>query len=180
MQILLLLIGHCGPVLHYWGTWRCRDDRWACPLSDVTFDPHQALPGAWQVKGEAMAVNEAEYISVIVWTVGLEDRQRRCEVSVVVRRWCCSAHTGNEVSSCVGGVAEWLWRSCMHFGLVEGVWFLWDCELPVASQHFVGPWGTGWCCCGCGQAPPFRPSFRSFENIKWTLPALAATPLWHR
>ena len=35
-----------------------------------------------------------------------------------------------------------------------------------------GPWGTGWCCCGCVLAPPFRPSFRL---IKWTLPALAAT-----
>ena len=32
------------------------------------------------------------------------------------RRWCCSAHTGNEESSCVGGVAE---RSCVHFGVVE-------------------------------------------------------------
>ena len=26
-------------------------------------------------------------------------------------------------------------------------------------------------------APPFRPSFQSIENIKCTLPALAATPL---
>ena len=25
----------------------------------------------------------------------------RCEVGVVVWRWCCSAHTGNEVSSAV-------------------------------------------------------------------------------
>ena len=53
-----------------------------------------------------MAVNEADYTSVIVWTVGLEERQRRCEVSIVVSRWFCSAHTGNEVSSCVGGVVE--------------------------------------------------------------------------
>ena len=37
---------------------------------------------------------------MIVWTVGQEERQRRCEVDVVVRRCCCSAHTGNEVSSC--------------------------------------------------------------------------------
>ena len=35
--------------------------------SDVTFDPHQVLPGMCQeVKGEGMAVNEADYTSVIV------------------------------------------------------------------------------------------------------------------
>ena len=65
--------------------------------SNVTFDPTVS-------EGEAMAINESDYTSVIVWTVGLEDRQRRCEVSVVVWRWCCSTHTGNEVSSC-GGMA---------------------------------------------------------------------------
>ena len=53
-----------------------------------------------------MSVNEANYTSAIVWRVGLEEAQRRCEVGVVVRRWCCSAHTENEVSSCVGGVVE--------------------------------------------------------------------------
>ena len=47
--------------------------------------------------------NEAAYTGVIVRQ---EERQGRCEVGVVVRRWCCSAYTGNEVSSCVGGVAE--------------------------------------------------------------------------
>ena len=29
-------------------------------------------------------------------------------------------------------------RSCVHFGIVEAAWFLWDRGLPVASQHFVG------------------------------------------
>ena len=49
--------------------------------SNVTVDPHQVLPGVWhEVKGEAMAVNEGDYTSVIVWTVGPEDRQRRCGV----------------------------------------------------------------------------------------------------
>ena len=72
-------------------------------------DPCQVPWWAWQeVKGEAMAVNEADYTSVIVQTVGPEERRRRCEVGVVVRRWCCSAHTGNEVSSCVGSVVEQL------------------------------------------------------------------------
>ena len=48
------------------------DDRWTCPPSDVTFGPHQVLPGACQVvKGEGMIVNEADYISVIVWTVNV-------------------------------------------------------------------------------------------------------------
>ena len=36
--------------------------RWACPLSRVTFEPCQVLLWAWHgVKGEAMAVNEAEH-----------------------------------------------------------------------------------------------------------------------
>ena len=86
---------------------------------------------AWQeVKDEAMAVNEADH-SVIVWTVGPEERQQRCEVGVVVRRWCCSAHTGNEVSSCVSGVVEHL---CVHFGFVEVVWFMWDCLWASGGQ----------------------------------------------
>ena len=94
------LRAHVGPT-----TVTC--DRWACPPSGVTSDPCQVPWWAWQeVKGEAMAVNEADYTSVIVRTVGPEERQRRCEVGVVVSRWCCSAHTGNEVSSCVGGVVE--------------------------------------------------------------------------
>ena len=54
-----------------------------------------------------MAVNEADYTSGIVRTVGLEESQQRCEVGVVVR-WYCSAHTGNEVSFCVGSVVEQL------------------------------------------------------------------------
>ena len=53
-----------------------------------------------------MAVNEVDYAGVIVWTVGPGERQRRREVGVVVRRCCCSAHTGNEVSTCVGGVVK--------------------------------------------------------------------------
>ena len=41
----------------------------------MTFDPAGCL-GAWQeVKGEAMAVNDAAYCGVIVWTVGPEERQ---------------------------------------------------------------------------------------------------------
>ena len=35
---------------------------WAYPLSRVTFEPCRVLPWAWHgVKGEAMAVNEAEH-----------------------------------------------------------------------------------------------------------------------
>ena len=53
-----------------------------------------------------MAVNEVDYTGVIVWTVGPGERQRRREVGLVVRRCCCSAHTGNEVSTCVGSVVK--------------------------------------------------------------------------
>ena len=61
--------------------------------------------------------------------------------------------------------AFWPWGSC--------VLWLWT------SGENGGPWGTGWCCFGRGLVPPFRLGFRSIENIKWTLPALAATPLRH-
>ena len=72
----------CGPMLHLWAwdQWddhaqARRDDRWACPPCCVTFAPHQVSQGAWQeVKGEAIAVNEAAYSGVIVWTVGPEER----------------------------------------------------------------------------------------------------------
>ena len=68
--------------------------------------------------------------------------------------------------------------------ILAAVWFLWDClqascGLPVVSWHLVGdvhPWGTGWCCCGYGLAPLFRPSIWFIEDIKWTLLALTATP----
>ena len=44
--------------------------------SGVTSDPCRVPWWAWQeVKGEAMAVNEADYTSVIVRTVGPEERQ---------------------------------------------------------------------------------------------------------
>ena len=75
----------------------------------MTFDPCKVPPWLWQeVKGEAMPVDKADYTSMIMRTIGPEERQRRCEVGVVVRRWCYSAYTGNEVSSCVGGVVEQL------------------------------------------------------------------------
>ena len=83
------------------------EGRWACPPSAVTFDPRQVLPWAWQgVKGEAMAVNEAENATGFVRTVRQGDGLRRREVGVTVGRLCCSTHTGSEVSSCVGGVVE--------------------------------------------------------------------------
>ena len=33
-----------------------------------------------------MAINEADYTSVILQTIGPEERQQRCEVGVVVRK----------------------------------------------------------------------------------------------
>ena len=72
--------------------------------------------------------------------------------------------------------------SRLQFGLEEAVCFNWNwlwasCGYQVASQHLIENGGPGWCCFGCGLAPPFRLGFRSIEEIKWTLPALAATPL---
>ena len=63
--------------------------------------------GGWQeVKGEAMSVNAADYSCVIWCTAGPEEGNKRCGVGVVARRWSCSAHTGNEVSSW-WAVCEW-------------------------------------------------------------------------
>ena len=50
---------------------------------------------------------------------------------------CYSAHTGNEVSSCVGGVAERPPSVCVCFGLEEAVCFI-DCGLPVDIRWLVG------------------------------------------
>jgi hypothetical protein len=63
-----------------------------------------------------MSVNEAVYTGVMERTVG-PDGRRWCKVDVVAMGWCCSAHTGNEVSSCVGGVAE---RSCVNKRMAKG------------------------------------------------------------
>ena len=49
---------------------------------------------------------------------------------------CYSAHTGNEVSSCVGGVAERPPSVCVCFGLEEAVCI--DCGLPVDIRWLVG------------------------------------------
>ena len=42
-------------------------------------------------------------------------------LNVVAMTCCYSAHTGNEVSSCVGGVAERPPSVCVCFGLEEAV-----------------------------------------------------------
>ena len=105
-------------------------------VSALEGDVYQVLQWAWhEVKGEAMAVNEAEHTTGIVWKVWREVRLLRCEVGVTVVWWCCHTHTGNEVSSCVGRVVERLPSLCVCFGPADAVWFKWDCGLPVASQH---------------------------------------------
>ena len=61
-----LLLGGLDGVVGVW---------WACLLSRVTFEPCQVLLWAWYgVKGEAMAVNEAEHTTGIVWKVRREER----------------------------------------------------------------------------------------------------------
>ena len=68
---------------------------------------------------------------MIVRTVGPEERQRRHEVGVVVRRCCCSVQTGNEVIELLCGwyggtvmmelCAFWSYESCVVFvGLLVG------------------------------------------------------------
>ena len=77
------------------------------PEAVVTFEPRKVALGAWQeVKGEAMSVNEALYAGVIEGTVRLDGSRRWFEADVVAVACSYPAHTGNEVSSCVGGVAE--------------------------------------------------------------------------
>ena len=60
----------------------------------------------------------------------------------------------------------------MRFGVVIAVFFVGlfvHFRMTSGGQSVVdekgGPWGTGWCCCGCGLAPPFRSSFRSMEHM---------------
>ena len=71
---------HRGPVLRPWDPELNGEVgvRWACPLSLVTFEPCQVLLWAWHgVKGEAMAVNEAEHTTGIVWKVVLPHPHRK-------------------------------------------------------------------------------------------------------
>ena len=56
---------------------------------------------------EAMPVNKALYAGAIEGTIRPDGSSRWFEANVVVMTRCYPAHTGNEVSSCVGGVAEW-------------------------------------------------------------------------
>ena len=79
-------------------------------------------------------IRQPSYSGVIVWTVRPEERQRRCEVCVVVRRWRCSAHTGSELCEWCGRTAMCcILALCGFCGIV--------CGLPVVSQHLVENWG---------------------------------------
>ena len=52
----------------------------------------------------------------------IKERQQRHGVG---RRWCCSAHTGNEVNSCVGKGFVYILACVIFIGLF------------MASQHFI-------------------------------------------
>ena len=59
--------------------------RVACPSWRVTFDPPNMLPWAWQeVKGEAVLINEADYLRWNLLAAGPRERQRGRVVGVVV------------------------------------------------------------------------------------------------
>ena len=109
MQVLLLLIGHgfTGQCLDI-GAWDLASAIGGrVPDTVVTFEPREEALGAWQeVKGEAMSVNEALYAGAIEGTVRLDGSWQWFEADVVAMTCCYPAHTGNEVSPCVGGVAE--------------------------------------------------------------------------
>ena len=106
------------------GPWMLQTGWWACPLLSVPL-----AVACQEVKREAMAVNEADYTSVFVWP---EERQRRCEVGVVVRRWCCSAHKGNDLA-----VTLVLQKGREGVVCILALWKLCGfVVLPVASQHY--------------------------------------------
>ena len=147
------------------------------PVSPARCDLWPLFPGACQeVKGEApwqLMRQTTDHVVCLCWLWG---RRKGNGMSVVVRRWCCSAHTGNEVSSCVVGVAEWPLCAFWPCGSCTCGF----CGHPVASQHFVGN--------GVLEAQDdtvvgmFRllPSGLVSGPLRRTLPALAATPLWYR
>ena len=71
-----------GPLWHY--NQQCTI-RVACPSWRVTFDPPNMLPWAWQeVKGEAVLINEADYLRWNLLATGPRGRQRGRGVGVVV------------------------------------------------------------------------------------------------
>ena len=126
MQVLLLPIGRgfTGQCLDIGAGDSAAAIGGRVPDAVVTFEPVQEALGAWQeVKGEAMSVNEALYGGAIEGPVRLDGSRRWFEADVVSMTCCYSAHTGNEVSSCVGGVAERPPSVCVCFGLEEAVCF---------------------------------------------------------
>ena len=56
----------------------------------------------------AMTNGSLQTLLYLWCTAEPEERQQRCGIVVVVRRWSCPAHTGNEVTCCMGSVEEWL------------------------------------------------------------------------
>ena len=74
MQVLLLSIGRglTGQCLDIsaWDLAAAIGGR--VPEAEVTFEPREEALGAWQVKGDAMSVNEALYAGAIEGTVRLD------------------------------------------------------------------------------------------------------------
>ena len=82
----------------------------------------------------------------------------------------------NEVSSCVGCVAERPWSVCVCFGLEEAVCFNWD-WLWASGGHPVASWHLIRMVVLETQGDAVLGVASSLPSLKWTLPALAATPL---
>ena len=90
-----------------------------------------------------------------------ERRQRRDE-GVVVWRMSYPAFMGNEVSSCVGGLD--------YIVCIVGLWMMCVCFLgQLAPREELVSLKCRIVCCGHGLSPPFWSSFRSIEQLEWTL-----------
>ena len=145
-----------------WHRWPVCMSWWACPLLSVTLAAASGDVSGGQTWGHGHTCG-ARGKATKVWS------GCGCEEVLLLR-----PHRKWGKLLC-GRRAFWSCVSCVVFA---GLWASSSCQSTLRWKG--GPWGTGWCCCGCGQAPPSRSSFQSFDNIKRTLLALAATPLWHR
>ena len=144
--------------------------RWALLQPGVTFNLVTCCGG----RGMRSKARPCQLMTPLVTCV--VSRARGWDVSVVVRRMCCSARTTNEVSYYVSGDADMA---------LSMLYALWPCRCRVFIMGYVLSfrWTSGrgqplphtelasfrhrmvWC--GCGLAPPFRYSLRPIEQLKY-------------
>ena len=135
-----------------------------------------------EVKGEALAINEAENTSGMVWLPGREEGQQQWEGCKFLRRWSCFTQAGSEVSSHVCGCGRifvniWstFWYSAFSWGLFWTssellVARIWLSKVVLEAQNGAGV-GVVW---------PLPSGLASGILLGALLLALAATPLGHK